>query len=164
MTDTRQHHGAALGLPFDPGAHIQKRRPCGAHFGRPGQLIGHIAAFAKGIGGMGQPFDRAQLIAQKAECDQGHQDAQHQHQHQQLMRVRCRHPGTVKPDLGDPLWQLHPHLDPALIVQIDRLHSVQGVAQGADHHRSGQIIKLVAIPLRAVRREQIHRQFQRLPQ
>ncbi len=81
-------------MAIDALAHGEEGLSGAAHFGGAiGLEVRHIAAFAEGVGGARQPFDRAHLVAQEQDRD-GQQDQRRQC-HQQNEDVGARHRDPV---------------------------------------------------------------------
>ena len=122
MRDARQHRGALLHGALDAGLHLDEGGRCAPHLTRAARAeVRHLAALAEALGGIGEPQDRADLVAQEGDRDGEQHDRGAHHPQQEDMRVRGvsrvaarEHPhhGVVEPDSNLDQCRAPDRIDP----------------------------------------------------
>ena len=124
MADAGQHRGALLDRALDARLHLQERLRGAAHFARAaGTEVRRLAALAETFGGVGQPQDRLDLVAQEQHRDDQQDRGRPQHPEDEDLRIR----GIGGAALGED-----PHHG---VVELDADFNQVGFADGIDPER-----------------------------
>ena len=107
VRDAGQHRGALLDGALDAALHFQKRGGGTAHFARAARPeILRLAALAEGLGGVGKPHDRPDLIAQEGDRDGEHDERGHHHPDQEDPGIGIVDVGALGEDAHDRVVEL----------------------------------------------------------
>ena len=129
VRDAGEHGGALLDRALDARFHFQKRGCGAAHFaGAARPKVRRLAALAERFGGVGQPHDRLDLVAQEQDGD-----GQHDHRGQHHPRQEGQRIGRV----GVGARREHAH-DGVVKLYAD-FHD-RGTADGVDPERQADLL------------------------
>ena len=154
--DAGQHRGALLDRALDARFHFEERLRGAAHFARAaGTEVRRFAALAEALGGVGQPQDRLDLVAQEQHRDDQQDRRGADHPEQEDLRIR----GIGGAALGED-----PH---HRVVELNADFHQIGAADGVDPERPAdlpaelhrqRLVEQREKRLRAGRRHVAHRQ------
>ena len=89
VRDAGEHGGALLHRALDAGLHLDEGLRRAAHLERAARTeVRHLAALAEALGGVGEPQDRADLVAQEQDRDDQQHGRGADHPDQEDFRVR----------------------------------------------------------------------------
>ena len=152
----RQHGGALLDGALDPALHFEEREGGAANLARAARAeVRHLAAFAEAFGRIGQPQDRADLVAQEHHRDRDEHQRGADHPAEEDVGVR-RVGGAARRE----------HADHRL-VELDANLDQRRASDGVDPERPADLLadflrqRLVdqrEERLRPGRRQVVHRQ------
>ena len=119
-----QHRGALLDGALDARFHLQKRLRGAAHFTRAaGTEVRRLTALAEAFGGIGQPQDRPDLVAQEQHRDDQQDRRGTDHPEQENLGIRGVSRAALREDAHHGVIELNPDL-----------HQI-GAANGIDPER-----------------------------
>ena len=126
--DAGQHRGALLDRALDARLHLQERLRRAPHFARAaGPEVRRLAALAEAFGGVRQPQDRLDLVAQEQHRDDQQDRGGAQHPEDEDLRIR----GIGRAALGED-----PH---HRVVELDADFDQIGAADGIDPERPADL-------------------------
>ena len=124
VADAGQHRGALLDRALDARFHLQEGLRGAAHFARAaGTEVRRLAALAETFGGVGQPQDRLDLVAQEQHRDDQQDRRGPQHPEDEDLRIRR---------IGGAALREDPHHG---VVELDADFHQVGAADGVDPER-----------------------------
>ena len=134
-----QHGGALLDRALDAPLHLEEGLRRAAHLARPARAeVRHLAALAETLGGVGEPQDRPDLIAQEQDGDRDQHQRGADHPEQEDLGIRRvgraaprEHPHHRIVELDADLDQrrapdgVDPERPPDLLAQLDRQRLIE---------------------------------------